>query len=66
MPRPKWRTVSCADDSLRTHNSEQAVYRWVAQQPAGTRYRLQIDEGYGWQNVVTVVPNGNGTTDEEA
>ncbi len=65
MARPKWRTVSCADDSLRFHGSQPAAYRWVASQGQGTRFRVQVDEGRDWQPYATVVSRGDGTTDEE-
>lgn len=68
MPRTKWRTVSCADDGLRSHSSQQAAYRWISDRPAGERFRVQVDNSlhYGWQDYATVVSNGDGTTDEEA
>jgi hypothetical protein len=65
MARTKWRTVSCADDSLRSHRSQHAAYDWIADQPAGARFRVQIDEGRDWMPYATVASNGDGTTDEE-
>jgi hypothetical protein len=66
MPRTKWRTVSCADDGLRSHSSQPAAYTWVAKQPAGDRFRVQYDEllGGGWLSYSTVRSNGDGTTEE--
>lgn len=65
MPRKKWRTVSCTDDSLRSHTSQPAAYRWISEQGDGARFRVQVDEGYGWENYATVVSRGDGTTDED-
>lgn len=65
MPRKRWRTVSCADDSLRSHSSQPAAYTWIAGRPAGDRFRVQVNEGYDWENYATVVSRGDGTTDEE-
>jgi hypothetical protein len=64
MPRKKWRTVSCSNDGLRSHSSQPAAYAWISGQPAGGRFRVQVDEGYGWENWATVASNGDGTTDE--
>jgi hypothetical protein len=64
MPRSKWRTVSCTDDSLRSHSSQPAAYRWVAERPAGARFWVQVDEGRDWQSYATVESCGDGTTDE--
>jgi hypothetical protein len=66
MARTRWRTVSCADDSRRTYTSEEKAYAFVAAQPAGDRFRVQVDEGRDWQPHKTVVSRGDGTTDEEA
>jgi hypothetical protein len=66
MPRTKWRTVSCTDDSLRSHSSQPAAYLWVSQRLSGARFRVQVDEGYGWENYATVVSTGTpGRTEEE-
>jgi hypothetical protein len=65
MARKKWRTVSCADDGLRSHPSQQKAYAWISERPAGERFRVQIDEGYDWENWAVVTSVGNGTTSEE-
>lgn len=65
MARSRWRTVSCSDDGLRSHPSQPRAYAWVAGQPAGARFRVQVNEGYSWQPYATVVSVGDGTTDEE-
>jgi hypothetical protein len=67
MPKTKWRTVSCADDGFRSHASQPAAYRWIADQPAGDRFRVQIkdNKGFDWRPYATVVSVGDGTTDEE-
>ena len=65
MARTRWRTVSCADDSIKAHGGKAGAYRWVADQPAGSRFRVRLDEGYGWETYATVRSNGDGTTDEE-
>jgi hypothetical protein len=65
MPRKKWRSVSCTDDGLRSHSSQSAAYAWVGEQPAGERFRVQVDEGHGWESYSTVASRGDGTTDEE-
>lgn len=64
MARTKWRTVSCSDDSLRSHQSQTAAYTWVAQRMPGARFRVQVDEGYGWENYSTVTSTGGGTEEE--
>lgn len=61
----KWRTVSCTDDSLRSHTSQAKAYAFVAGQPSGARYRVQVDEGQDWMPYATVVSCGDGTTEEE-
>lgn len=67
MPRTKWRTVSCLNDSFRSHGSQPGAYGWISGQPAGSRFRVQYDEGLGggWRDFAKVVSNGDGTTDEE-
>lgn len=65
MAKRKWRTVSCLDDGIRNYGSEKAAYAWIADQPKGSRFRVQLDEGYDWEHYITVVSNGDGTTDEE-
>lgn len=66
MPRIKWRTVSCTDDSLRSHSSQQAAYEWVADREPGARFRVQFDErlGGGWRPYAVVSAAGDGTTEE--
>jgi hypothetical protein len=65
MPRTKWRTVSCLNDSLRSHGSQLGAYGWISGQRAGARFRVQYDKGRGWQDDAKVVSNGDGTTEEE-
>ncbi len=62
MPRTKWRTVSCADDSIRSHASETAAYLWVGNRLPGLRFRVQFDRqhGGGWQTECTVESIGGG------
>lgn len=66
MPRTKWRTVSCDDDSLRSHTSQQKAYEWIATLMPKRRFRVQYDEqlGGGWQIYATVVSTGGGTDEE--
>jgi hypothetical protein len=64
MARKRWRTVSCTDDSIRKHSSETAANTWVGGQPAGARFRVQVDEGFDWQAYATVVSTGGGTDGE--
>jgi hypothetical protein len=64
MARKKWRTVSCTDDSLRSHSSQLVAYTWIAGRMPGLRFRVQVDEGYGWENYATVVSTGGGTDEE--
>lgn len=66
MPRSKWRTVSCEDDSLHSHTSQQSAYRWVSGRMPGLRFRVQYDEqlGGGWQDYAKVVSTGGGTDEE--
>lgn len=66
MARKKWRMVSCADDGIRNCSSRPAAYRWISEQPKGARFRVQVDEGYGWESWATVFSRGDGTTDEES
>ncbi len=61
MARKRWRTVSCLDDSIRAQSSQQKAYEWVDAQPAGYRFRVQVDEGFGWENYATVVSTDAGT-----
>lgn len=65
MARTKWRTVSCVDDSLRSHSSQQAAYRWVSGRRV-SGFRVQYDEclGGGWRAYATVSAVGDGTTEE--
>lgn len=67
MARTRWRTVSCVDDGLRSHASQQAAYRWIASREPGVRYRVQYDEclGGGWSSYATASAVGDGTTEEE-
>ena len=65
MPGKRWRTVSCIDDSRRSHPSQPKAYKYVGKQPAGARFRVQVDEGRDWQPYATVFSCGDGTTDEE-
>jgi hypothetical protein len=60
MPRSKWRTVSCTDDSLRSHTSQPAAYRWVGRQAEGAQFRVMVDNGDGWEDFAraTVMPGG--------
>lgn len=62
MARQKWRTVSCADDSLRSHSSETAAYVWVGNRLPGLRFRVQYDKqlGGGWQDRCMVQSIGSG------
>lgn len=67
VPRlKKWRTVSCHDDSLRSHTSQPKAYEFVSGQPPGRRFRVQVDErlGAGWVNYATVVSTSGGTEEE--
>lgn len=65
MPAKKWRTVSCVDDSFRSHPSQPKAYEYIGDQPAGARFRVWVDDGFGWQAYATAVSRGDGTTDEE-
>lgn len=67
MPRTKWRTVSCTDDGLRSHASQPAAYRWIAEQPAGARFRVQVndDRCFDWQPYATATSCGDGGVEEE-
>jgi hypothetical protein len=70
MARKKWRTVALNGTNVsicRSSPSQQHAYFWVSQQPAGSRFEVQYDEGLGggWENFATVVSVGDGTTDEE-
>jgi hypothetical protein len=67
MAHSKWRTVSCTDDSVRSHTSQPAAYRWIAGQPAGARFQVQVNDSgcFDWQPYATVVSGGDGTTNEE-
>ena len=65
MASKKWRTVSCADDSVRSHTSQAKAYAFVAGQESGVRFRVHVQEGHGWMPYATVVSRGDGTTDEE-
>ena len=66
MPRTKWRTVSCADDSLRSHASQPAAYDWIAGWELGARFRVQYDEqlGGGWRPYASVRVTAAGTEEE--
>jgi hypothetical protein len=65
--KARWRTVSCVDDGLRSHPSQSKAYAWIAGQPSGSRFRVQVNDSrdYTWQNYATVVSRGDGTTNEE-
>lgn len=67
MPRTKWRTVSCTDDSLRSHTSQQSAYAWIAGREQGAWFRVQYDErlGGGWRAYATVTAAGDGKTEEQ-
>jgi hypothetical protein len=67
VARTKWRTVSCQDDGLREHSSQQKAYDWIAGQDPGARYRVQVLESNyrGWGAFATVVSLGGGRLDEE-
>jgi hypothetical protein len=67
MPRTKWRTVSCADDSLRSHPSKDRAFDWVAEQTPGLVFRVQFDEcrGGGWRDVARVTAVKPGWAKEE-
>jgi hypothetical protein len=65
MARGTWRTVSCETDSRRDFKSQQAAKDWVGGQPAGARFRIQVDAGHNWVPFTTVVSNGDGPTEEE-
>lgn len=67
MAKTKWRTVSCADDGLKSHTSQPAAYRWIAKQEQGARFRVQVNDSLhdGWQDYATVVSRGDDTTTDE-
>jgi hypothetical protein len=66
MAKTLWRTVSCADDKIRKHPSQEKAYTWVADQEQGVRFRVQYDEqlGAGWRLYATVSALGDGRTEE--
>jgi hypothetical protein len=67
MPKTKWRTVSCTDDSLRSHSSQQAACDWISGREPGAQFRVQFDEGRGggWQEAARVTAVKHGWTKEE-
>lgn len=67
MPRIKWRTVSCADDSLRSHPSKERAYDWVAEQEPGSVFRVQFDKrrAGGWQDAARLTAVKPGWAREE-
>jgi hypothetical protein len=36
------------------------VYAWIGKQPAGTRFRVLVDEGFDWQPSATVRVGADG------
>ena len=67
MARTKWRTVSCTNDSIRSHSSREAAYEWASSQGRGARFRVQFDNGRGggWQEYARVTAVRAGWVEEE-
>jgi hypothetical protein len=44
--RRRWRTI--VDEQVKNHASEPATFRWIRDQPEGTRVRVETTEGDRW------------------